>query len=200
MKQRPRYYYFLIAAVLAVGGIYVADIIGPGFFRFLFATIGCIGAGFLLFGPYEMYKVRKKKKTFMKDLAALMEGGTVATRTINAKRIAKADDYKDEGDLYIIEYDTDKLLFLWDVDFSMSKKFPCLHFEIYEDKFFKLLGRSLYSHSGRIQPVKIDYKAKWNYITKVGAPAHMETRNVNFDKLVEEINNSLNQPTASGTQ
>lgn len=118
-----------------------------------------------------------------------IDKGTVDICSINAKRIAIAKEYEDEGDLFIIECDTDKVLYLWDYDYNMQKNFPCLNFEIYEDNFFKLFGRQVYPLSERINPLTIDKKAKWNYMSKVGAPGHLQTENKNFDKVIEEYNN-----------
>jgi len=136
-----------------------------------------------------MYKRRKKQKYFLQRLKATIDKGTVDTCLINAKNIAIAKEYEDEGDLFIIEYDTNKIIYLWDYNYNLQKKFPCLDFEIYEDNFFKLFGRQIYPLSERIQPVNIDKKAKWNYMSKVGAARHLQTENVNFNKLIEDYNN-----------
>lgn len=71
----------------------------------------------------------------------------------------------------------------------MQKKLPCLDFEIYNENFYKLLGRQVYALSERIKPVTIDKKAKWSYMRKVGAPGHLQTESKNFDKLIEEYDN-----------
>jgi hypothetical protein len=110
----------------------------------------------------------------------------VNTCLINAKRIAVAEEYEDEGDLFIIEYDIDKVLYLWDYDYNRRRKFPCLSFEIYEEDFFKLFGRQVYPLSDRMNALTIDKKAKWNYMKKVGAPGHLQTERVNFDRLIQD--------------
>jgi hypothetical protein len=139
--------------------------------------------------PYEIYKILRKRKEFLQRLSATIDKGTVDTCLINSKRIAVAEEFEDEGDLFIIEYDTDKVLYLWDYDYNLRKKFPCLNFEIYEDNFFKLFGRQIYPLSERIKPVTIDKKAKWNYMSKIGGPEHLQTESINFDKLIEQYNN-----------
>ena len=133
--------------------------------------------------------MRRKGKGFLQRLNAVIDKGTVDTCLINAKRIAVAKEYEDEGDLFIIECDTNKILYLWDYDYNLRKKFPCLDFEIYEDNFFKLIGRQVYTLSDRIEPLTIDKTAKWKYINKIGAPGHLQTDSINFDKLIEEYNN-----------
>ena len=135
--------------------------------------------------------MRRDSKDFLSRLTVVLQKGTVDTYLINAKRIAVAKEFEDEGDLFIIEYDTDKVLYLWDYDYNMQKKFPCLDFEIYEDSFFKLFGRQIYPLSDRIKPLTIDKKAKWNYMKKKGAAGHLETENVNFHKLIEDYRNCI---------
>ena len=102
-------------------------------------------------------------------------------------RILK-EEFEDEGTLFIIEYETDKVLYLWEYDGIKIKKFPCLQLEIYEEEFFKLFGRQIYPLSEPIKPVMIDKKAKWNYMDKVGLHEHLHTEEINFDKLVTDIN------------
>jgi hypothetical protein len=127
----------------------------------------------------------------LQKLNAIIQKGTVDTCLINSKRIAVAKEYEDEGDLFIIEYDDDKVLYLWDYDYNLRKKFPCLDFEIYEESLFKLLGRQVYPLSGPIKPLAIDKKAKWNYIKKIGAPGQLQTDSTNFEKIIEAYNNCV---------
>ncbi|MBK8088155.1 MAG: hypothetical protein IPK31_09505 [Chitinophagaceae bacterium] len=187
--SKIKFYHFLIAGLLGAGFTYLATLTQASFWVFPFGTLAIFSFAFIVFTPYEMYKMQRKGKNFLKHLNAVIDKGTVDTCLINAKRIAVAKEYEDEGDLFIIEYDTDKVLYLWDYDYSLRKKFPCLHFEIYEDNFFKLFGRQVYPLSDRIKPLNIDKKAKWNYMSKFGAAEHLETEHVNFDKLIEEYNN-----------
>jgi hypothetical protein len=142
----------------------------------------------LIFTPFEMYKQKKKQKIFLQELKDFIEKGTVNITRVNARRIALAQEFEDEGDLFIIEYDIDKVLYFWDHDNTLRKKFPCLQFEIYEDKFAKLIGRMVYPLSERIAPVLIDKKAKWKYMGKISSPAHLQTQPVNLDELVAEYN------------
>ncbi|HMT75724.1 MAG TPA: hypothetical protein PKA77_16740 [Chitinophagaceae bacterium] len=184
-----KFYHFVIAGLLGAGLTYITILIPDSFWTFLFGTLAVFSFAFIVFMPYEIYKLRKKQKDFLRRLSATIEKGTVGTCVINAKRIAVAKEYEDEGDLFIIEYDTDKVLYLWDYDYNLRKKFPCLDFEIYDDNFFKLFGRQVYPLSDRIKPLTIDKKAKWNYMSKVGVAGHLQTENVSFDKLIEDYNN-----------
>ena len=184
-----KFYHFVIAALLGAGCTYIAATLPDSFWIFLFGTIAVFSFAFMVFTPYEIYKLKRKHKDFLQRLTKAIDKNTVDTCRINAKRIAVAKEYEDEGDLFIIEYDTDKVLYLWDHDYNLKKKFPCLDFEIYEDNFFQLFGRQVYPLSDRISPLTIDKKAKWNYMNKIGAPGHLQSESKNFDKLIDEYNN-----------
>jgi hypothetical protein len=184
-----KFYHFVIAGLLGAAFTYIATLLPDSFWTFLFGTLAVFLFAFIIFSPYEIYKMRRKGKDFLQHLNATIDKGTVDTCLINAKRMAVAQEYEDEGDLFLIEYDTDKILYLWDYDYNLRKKFPCLDFEIYENNFFKLFGRQVYPLSDRIKPLTIDKKAKWNYMSKIGTPGHMETQNINFDKLIADYNN-----------
>ncbi|MBL7739272.1 MAG: hypothetical protein JNK14_08625 [Chitinophagaceae bacterium] len=184
-----KFYHFVIAGFSGAGFTYLAALLPDSFWTFLFGTLAVFAFAFLVFTPYEIYKMRRKSKDFLQRLNATIDKGTVDTYLINTKRIAVAKEYEDEGDLFLIDYDNDKVLYLWDYDYNLRKKFPCLDFEIYEDNFFKLFGRQVYPLSDRIKPLTIDRKAKWSYMSKIGTPGHLQIDNTNFDKLVEEYNN-----------
>jgi len=186
--NKIKYYHFLFAGLLGIAFTYLAIITKIGFIAFCFGMIALFAYAFIVFMPYEIYKAKKKRKTFLKDLSSFIDKGTVDTCPVKAKRIAVAKEYEDEGDLFIIEYDNEKVLYLWDYDYNLRKKFPCLDFEIYEDKFFNLFGRQIYALSESIKPLTIDKKAKWNYMSKIGSPGHLQTQNINFDKLITDFN------------
>ena len=184
-----KFYHFVIAGLLGSGLTYITTLIPDSFWTFILGTLAVFSFAYIVFTPYEAYKMKKKHKDFLQRLKATIDKGTVDTCLINAKRIAVAKEYEDEGDLFIIEYDTDKVLYLWDYDYNLQKKFPCLNFEIYEENFFKLFGRQVYPLSDRIKPLSIDEKGKWNYMSKVGTAEHLQTENINFDKLILDYNN-----------
>lgn len=184
-------YHFIIAGILGAGFTYITTIIPESFWTFLLGTLAVFCLAFIVVTPYEIYRMQKKANASLKLLTAYIDKGTVDTCLINAKRIAVAQEYEDEGDLFIIEWNADKVIYLWDYDDSLRERFPCLDFEIYEDSFFRLFGRQVYPLSARIKPLVIDKRAKWNYMSKIGAPGHLQTDNINFDTLIEEYNNCV---------
>lgn len=188
-SSKIKFYHFLIAGLLGAGLTYITTIIPDSFWTFLFGTIAVFAFSFIIFGPYEIYKQKNRHKLFLRQLSSAIEKGTVDTWLINAKRIAIAPEYEDESDLYIVELNDNEVLYLWDTEYNLNKKFPCLDFEIYEDSFFKLVGRQIYPLSGKVQPVKIDKKAKWNFMKQYGALEHLETEKINFDELLQKYNN-----------
>ncbi|WP_462249302.1 hypothetical protein [Ferruginibacter sp.] len=186
--SKIKYYHFFIAGLLAISFTYLANINKESFWVLPLGTIVIFAYSFIIFMPYEIYKSRKNFKIFANELNSFIAIGTVETCIINAKRIAVSKEFEDEGELFIIEYDTDKVLYLWDYDYNLKMKFPCLDFEIYEEKFLKLFSRQVYPLSEPINPLIIDKKAKWNYMSKIGAPGNLQTQNISFDKLIEEYN------------
>ncbi|MEY5047839.1 MAG: hypothetical protein RLZZ175_1198 [Bacteroidota bacterium] len=188
-KSKIKIYHFLLAGLLGAGLTYITTIIPDSFWTFLFGTIAVFAFGFIVFMPYEIYKLKKRHKLFLRLLGSTIEKGTVETCLVNTKRIAIAPEFEDESDLYIVELNDNEVLYLWDTEYNLNKKFPCLDFEIYEDNFFKLIGRQIYPLSEKIQPLKIDKKAKWNFMKQYGALGHLETENINFDELLRKYNN-----------
>ncbi|WP_026903421.1 hypothetical protein [Pedobacter glucosidilyticus] len=188
-SSKIKFYHYLIAGLLGASLTYVTAIIPDSFWTFLFGTIAVFAFAFIVFMPYEIYKKKNRYKLFLRQLSTTLEKGTVDTCVVKTKRIAIAPEYEDESDLYIIELNDNEVLYLWDTEYNLNKKFPCLDFEIYEDSFFKLIGRQIYPLSEKIQPVKIDKNAKWNFMKTYGASGHLETENINFDELLQKYNN-----------
>jgi len=139
--------------------------------------------------PYENYKNRQKAKAKIKEIDNHLNSRTVEVYPIQAQRIALAKEYEDEGDLYLVETDDCCILYLWDNDYNLKKNFPCLVFEIYNEKFYKLIGRQVNPLSEKIKPIVIDAKSKWAYLKKVGGPDHLSIEKRDFDKLVDQIKN-----------
>jgi len=156
---------------------------------FTFGTIAVLAFAFIVFVPYEIYKQKNRHKLFLQQLSTAIEKGTVDTYLIKTRRIAIAPEYEDESDLYIVELNDYEVLYLWDTEYNLNKKFPCSDFEIYENDFFKLIGRQIYPLSEKIQSVKIDKKTKWNFMKQYGASGHLEIEKINFDQLLEKYNN-----------
>ncbi|AYL95607.1 hypothetical protein [Mucilaginibacter celer] len=184
--SKIRYYHFLIAALLGGCFTYLAVLTQDSFWVLPFGTIAVFAFAFIVFTPYEIYKWKKKNGNLLNELNIRIDKGTVDTFIINAKRIAVVKEYDDEGDLFIIEYEPDKLIYLWDYDYNLQKRFPCLEFEIYEESFSKLSGRQVYPLSERIAPIVIEKNAKRNYLDKFGVPGNLEIVEINFDKLVAD--------------
>ena len=188
-KSKIKFYHFVVPGILGAILVYITTLLPDSFWTFLFGTAAVFCFAFMVFMPYEIYKDKKRKNLFLLTLQKFIDKETVDTCKINALRIAIAPEYEGESDLYIVELEKNKVLYLWDTEYNLKKKFPCLNFEIYEDNFFKLVGRQLYPLSEKIEPIKIDRKAKWNYMKKYGVFEHLDTENIDFDELIEKYNN-----------
>lgn len=188
LKTKSEYYYFLIvsAIIITTACTYIAIVTKSDFLLFVFGTMAVLGSFIAIFVPYEIYKDLKRAKNIILTLEYFIYKGSVDVYQIRATKIALAPEYDDESDLYIIEFDKNKVLYLWDTAYNLHKKFPCLNFEIYEDKFFKLTGRQIYPLSKKIQPIKIDKQAKWNYMEKYGVFGHLEIEHIDFNELMEK--------------
>ena len=184
---KVKFYHFIIAAILGAGFTWIAASIPDSFWTLLTGTIAILCYSFIVFTPYELYKQKRRHRSTLLALDQAISKGSVAVCSIRARQIALAKEYEDEGDLYIVEYEPGRIMYLWDTEYNLNKTFPCLEFELYEDAFFKLLGRKLNPLSGKIKPVLIDRKAKWNYMKKYGAPGELETVEIGFEELLAKF-------------
>jgi hypothetical protein len=195
-KLKSRHY-FILALFMGIFFAYLASLTNEdSFWFFICGTIAVFSFVAVVVMPYETYKKEKKNKDFLQRLNELIEKQMVDTCNINTTRIALVKEYKDEGDWYIVELCKDKVLYLFDSEYNLHKKFPCLQFEIYESRFFELTGRQIYPLSEKIKPVMIIQKnrKRWEYMPDIdtseqlpGAPEFVLTENKNFDELINII-------------
>lgn len=188
VNRRFRIWTFVIALLLGVLSAYLAWRIHGGFFKFIFGTLAIFCFAFIIFTPFELRKSRKRMAERVKRADGFLQAGQVNVVPIDALQIALAEEYEDEGDLYIIEYETGRVLYLWDYGYNLEKRFPCRHFEIYEEAFSQLIDRPLYATSEKITPVVINRKNKWEYIVKVAWPKNLTTEQIAFATLVDQYN------------
>ena len=186
-KTKVKFSYFLVAALVGISCNWLAANMQSDFWVFVFGTIAVFGYGFIVFMPYEMFKERKRLKNRITTMQGFIDKGVVETYPVKATRIAFAAEYEDESDLYIVELAPNEVLYLWDMEYCFDNKFPCLDFDIYEDAFANLAGGQIYPRSKKIEPVKIDKKAKWDYLQQVGVPGHLQTEHIHFDDLIKKF-------------
>ncbi|MDQ2657158.1 MAG: hypothetical protein M3Y60_07025, partial [Bacteroidota bacterium] len=153
---------------------------------FILGTLALFCFAYAVIMPYERYKEIRKARRAINKVEGILDAGKVEVTPVKAKRIAVAKEYEDEGDLYIVEMENSQVLYLWDTEYNLHKNFPCLEFEIYEDEFYKVIGRQINPLSEKIKPVIIPEESKWNYLGKTD-PQHMEVERKNFDKLVDKM-------------
>lgn len=186
LKVKP----YLIALLIGTGSTSICTIIPDSFWTFLLGTTAVFSFGFVVFTPYEQFKLIKQHKSILNLIESFLNTELVKTCRINAEKIALAPEYEDETDLYLIKMNEHEVLHLWDLEDNLKKKFPCLDFEVYEESFFTITGRQIYPLSDKIEPEKISKKAKWNYMSKYGVQGQLEVENANFEQLIEKYKKS----------
>jgi len=187
LKQKVKIHYVIIAILLGIGLSYLVPVFHSKFWAFIFGTLAILCFAFAVLGPYEYYKDLKKLKSRIREIDNFLDSNQLKTIPVEALRIAIAKEYEDEGDLIIIEYQTNNILFLWDYDYNLGKKFPCLKFEIYNDTFFRLVEKQVCALSEKVPPIYIDKKLKWAYMKKYGCPGHLTTEQINLDDLMDKF-------------
>lgn len=179
--------HYIAAGLSGAVCVYLASITGGNVGVFILGTLAVFLFAFVIFMPYEAYKMKKRSRDVLLRLNDIINKGMVDTCRINATRCAVAKERDDESDLYIIEIGNDKVLYMWDMEYNLNRKFPCLMFEIYDDSFYKLTGRQIYALSEKIKPYTvIDPEIKGNYMKKTGAPGHLAIENMNFDDVIKK--------------
>jgi len=171
-----------------------------GRFGILSAIIGVILIVIAVVVTYNLYKTQKKDKEFLRRYNTLIEIRTVKTCRINATRIATTEE--GEAGWCIVELSKNKVLYLFKFgdlfEFGDVKrgKFPCLQFEIYDKNFFELTGNQIYPFGEEIEPVMIDSKKTWRYMSEndtsdqfLEVPEFLDfdIENINFDEVIKKI-------------
>lgn len=180
--------YYLIAILIGLVSTIIVVNIPDSFWTFLLGTTAVFSIAFLIFVPYEAHKLKKRKQLHLEDLNAFIKSGKVSTCHIASDKIAFAGEYEDEGDLYLIELKSDWLLYVWDVDHKLRSIFPRSEFEIYEDKFYQIVGKVIIPLGKQIEAININPKAKWEYFKRNGWKSHLELENISFDGKIKQIN------------
>lgn len=182
--SRFKLYHFIPIVLTGVILIYMASLIRVAAVTFFLGTVATGCFCFVAFAPYEMYQQRRSMQTRLALVNQLLMENELQVTVVHALKITLAKEYDDEGDLFLIEYEPGTVLYLWDHDYQLRRRFPCREFEIYKDDFAALTGRPIHALSERIIPRQIDAKAKWSYLKKYGGPGHMTTEQVDFEELM----------------
>ncbi|SEW51263.1 hypothetical protein [Chitinophaga arvensicola] len=177
-----------IILVLFTGLIFadLAYVLHTGFMAFVSGTFAVVCFLFVIFGPYEAYKDRRRARKRLRQLNQLLLTNTLEVTLVHAQQIAVGREFEDEGDLYLIAYGDGDVLYLWDNGHGM-KGFPCLTFEIYKEDYTALVSRQIHVLSPKITPVEIEAEKKWKYLKKYGGPGHLATERVDFDVLLSRF-------------
>jgi len=185
--KRIKVRHLIIAGLVGGGSAYLASIFPDGFWMLLFGVTAVISFGYIVFMPYEFYKIRRNESEMLRNINAIIESGTVDVCFVNSGRIALAEEYEDEVDLYIVELSPDNVLYLWDYYYNLETEFPCRQFEIYRGDFSAIFEKEIYPLSDHFEPTIIDKEAKWKYMNNEAVPGHLQIDNISFDELIDKI-------------
>jgi hypothetical protein len=184
-RRGYKLFYFIIAAVVGVAFVYLANTTNAHLLVFLFAFVAVLCLGFIILVSFAIRKDFRKAKRKIAQVTEVLRKGEIEVFPVNANRIAVSKEFQDEGDLYAVEIAERKVLFLWDYDHNLKKSFPCLEFEIYSDAFYNLIGRQLNPISEKCEPITI---TRWAHVDQVGGPGRLTIEEVNFDEIVGGTN------------
>lgn len=180
-------YHYLLILLTGVALADTAHQVNIPFVTFVFGTMAAICFLFVVFSPYEVYRKKNQLRKKLVQINNLLMENVLSVTLIHASEIALAEEYEDEGDLYLIEYEPGAILYYWDHDYYLRKRLPCLKFEIYNDDFAALTGRQVHALSEKATLRMIGAKLKWQYLGKYGAPAHLTTERVEFEELMNRF-------------
>lgn len=177
----------IVAFIFAGICLYLATWTRYDLIVFIMGVAAFFSLGYVIFMPYEAYKDIRRARAMINRLEGVLKSGVVEVTPVKALRVALAKEYKDEGDLYIVELEDRRVLYICDHDHNLRKGFPCLEFELYSDEFHDLIGRLINPLSEKIKPIIIEPEAKAHYMKKAGFPGHMDIQKKEFDRLMEKM-------------
>lgn len=182
--SRLKVYDLLLIFITGIAFADMATMIKSGLGIAVFGTLAGLCFFVVLFAPFERYQNNRRiKRKWSVANSLLMQNGLTVTR-VNALQIALAAEYEDEGDLYLVAYKPDAVLYLWDNNYQLSKRLPCLNFDIYPEEFTRLTGRQVYTLSEQIMPLSIAAAHKWKYLKKYGSPRQLSTEEISMEDLI----------------
>ncbi|NOU61989.1 hypothetical protein [Marinifilum caeruleilacunae] len=118
--------------------------------------------------------------------------GQISVFPIDLNKIARLEEYEDEGDLYLIETKDKKCIYLWDNEYYLidDKDFPSDKLEVYIENAFKYgIGKKVNCLGNKVTPIIVKGDYKWSYFGKLGFPDDLQIEDKQFDAIIEEINN-----------
>jgi hypothetical protein len=187
INKKSNYSNFLFSVVIFIFFGYLSYNLNDGFFKFFFGMVSVLSISYLIFSPKiyndKLTNLKNKKQT----LSNIISSNMVSVKHVKVNKIAIAQEYEDEGVLYIIELINKNVLFLWDLDYNFDKVLPCNEFEIYDNEFFEVTGLNLRKIGTEIKPIIIEKEDKWNYIKKNIVPDNLSVQELNFEELMLRI-------------
>lgn len=138
----------------------------------------------------DYFKQKKNGSAELFALAKISKSGQISVLPLRINRIAKLEEHEDEGDLYLIENESGKCLWLWDAECLLVEdaSFPGAQIEIYLDEPFRnVMGKKVKCSGEKRTPVVVDGSKKWAYFGKVGFPGDLQLEKMGFDEVIRAI-------------
>ena len=184
---RWKLYHYLLILLAGAALADTARQVNVWFETIVFGTMAAICFIFVVLSPFEIYRKKHRLQKKLMQINNLLMENILSVTLVHATEIALAEEYEDEGDLYLIAYEPGAVLYYWDHDYYLRKRLPCLTFEIYKDDFAALTGRPVHALGDKATLRMIGAKSKWQYLGKYGAPAHLATEQVEFEELMNRF-------------
>lgn len=138
----------------------------------------------------QYFEQKKNGNKQLKNLTEIQNENQITVVSIELNRIAKLEEYEDEGDLYLIETKDKKCIYLWDVEYMLvdDKEFPSDQIEMYvDDTFIVGIDKKVKCSGNKLTPIIINAESKLSFFEKVGFPENLQLEEKSFDKIMEEI-------------
>ena len=138
----------------------------------------------------DYFKQKKNGSVELLALAKISKSGQISVLPLRINRIAKLEEHGDEGDLYLIENESGKCLWLWDAEYLLVEEasFPAEQTEVYPDETFRnSMGKKVKCSGEKLTPVVVDGAKKWAYFGKVGFPGDLQWEKKGFDEVIRAI-------------
>ncbi len=175
----------LFQILLGITAYYVDDSVLDALIKF-----GLIILLIILWGQIEDFRAKtKESKQVLKVIKRIEEKSIIKITRFLCSNAIFFPNHEDEGDCYALQIEDEKLLFWWDLDFSLKGILPNTQFEIINDEETAfILGNELLVSGEKFQPIKIDARIKWNHIGIF--PAHREIVGFTIEEFLEKLGSS----------
>jgi hypothetical protein len=138
----------------------------------------------------QYFRQKKNENKELQSLTEIRNENQILVISVELDRIAKFEEYEDEGDLYLVETKDKESIYLWDAEYLLfdDNEFPSEQVEVYVDDTFKFgIDKKVKCSGNKLTPIIVSGESKWTFFKRVGFPGDLQTEEKPFDKIIEEI-------------